>query len=37
VEVTDAHHAVDAFADEIDQPIALTHVEFDRGRPLRAL
>jgi hypothetical protein len=31
VEVSDAHHAVDAFADEIDQPIALAHVDLDPG------
>src|SRR6202040_2360007 len=31
LEVADAKHAVDPFADEIDQPIALAHVEFDLG------
>ena len=31
LQVADAQHAVDPFADQIDQPVALAHVEFDIG------
>ena len=29
--IADAQHAIDSFADHIDQPIALAHVKFDTG------
>jgi hypothetical protein len=31
LEIADAQHAIDSLADQIDQPIALAHVEFDAG------
>src|ERR1700682_59300 len=31
VEFAHAQHAIDSFPDQVDQPIALTHVEFDAG------
>src|SRR5216683_6814957 len=31
LEIADAQYAIDSFADQIDQPIALAHVEFDAG------
>src|SRR3979411_2309198 len=31
LEIADAQHAIDSFADQIAQPIALAHVEFDAG------
>src|SRR6516162_6102757 len=31
LEIADAQHAIDSFADHVDQPIALAHVKFDAG------
>src|SRR6266849_6551956 len=31
LEIADAQYAIDSFADQIDQPIALAHVELDAG------